>query len=73
MFTLIWVWINGWVNNREAGYLRRYRGHYDVIVMSNDFRQSLRAYSRLFYGYFLLSLSRLDVPGSTGYDITMTS
>ena len=23
-----------WVNNREAGDLRRYRGHYDVIVMS---------------------------------------
>ena len=25
--------INGWVNNREAGDLRRYRPHYDVIVM----------------------------------------
>ena len=24
---------NGWVNNREAGDLRRYRGHYDVHVM----------------------------------------
>ena len=24
---------NGWVNNREAGDLRRYRAHYDVIVM----------------------------------------
>ena len=23
---------NGWVNNREAGDLRRYRAHYDVIV-----------------------------------------
>ena len=33
MFSLISVWINGWVNNREAGDLRRYRGHYDVIVM----------------------------------------
>ena len=33
MFSLIWVWINGWVNNREAGDLRRYRVHYDVIVM----------------------------------------
>ena len=33
MFALICVWINGWVNNREAGDLRRYRGHYDVIVM----------------------------------------
>ena len=25
--------INVWVNNREAGNLRRNRGHYDVIVM----------------------------------------
>ena len=30
---LICVWINGWVNNREAGDLRRYRVHYDVILM----------------------------------------
>ena len=33
MFYLICVWINGWVNNGEAGDLRRYRAHYDVIVM----------------------------------------
>ena len=33
MFYLICVWINAWVNNREAGDLRRHRGHYDVIVM----------------------------------------
>ena len=25
--------LNGWVNNREAGDLRRYRAHYDVTVM----------------------------------------
>ena len=33
MFSLICVWINDWVNNGEAGDLRRYRAHYDVIVM----------------------------------------
>ena len=33
LFSLICVWINGWVNNYEAGDLRRHRGHYDVIVM----------------------------------------
>ena len=33
MFSLICVWINGWVNNREAGDLRRYRAHFDVTVM----------------------------------------
>ena len=32
-FSLICVWINGWVNNREAGELRRYRAQYDVIIM----------------------------------------
>ena len=33
MFSLIYVWINDWANNREAGDLRRYPVHYDVIVM----------------------------------------
>ena len=37
MFSLICVWINGWVNNYEAGDLRRYHAHYDVIVMRIDF------------------------------------
>ena len=27
-------WINGWVNNQEAGDLRRHRAHYDIIVMN---------------------------------------
>ena len=31
--SLIYVCINGWVNNREAGDLRRYSPHYDVTVM----------------------------------------
>ena len=33
MFSLICAWINGWVNSREAGDLRRHCSHYDVIVM----------------------------------------
>ena len=33
IFSLICVWINDWVNNREAGDLRRYRAHYDVVIM----------------------------------------
>ena len=35
MFSLTCTWINCWVNNGEAGDLRRYRAHYHVIVMSN--------------------------------------
>ena len=33
MFSLICAWTNGWVNNRDAGDLRPYRAHYDIIVM----------------------------------------
>ena len=35
-FSLICAWINRWVNNGEAGDLRPYHAHYDVIVMSGD-------------------------------------
>ena len=34
MLSFTWVGINGWVNNRKVGDLRRYRTHYDVTVMS---------------------------------------
>ena len=33
MLSLICAWINVWVNNHEAGDLRRYRARCDVIVM----------------------------------------
>ena len=36
MFSLICVGLSGWVYNREAGYLRRHRAHYDVIVMTTS-------------------------------------
>ena len=32
MFSLICAWINGWINNGEAGDLRRHRAHYEIIV-----------------------------------------
>ena len=32
-FFFICAWINGWVNTREAGDLRRHRAQYDAIVM----------------------------------------
>ena len=32
-FSLICVWINVWVNTREAGALERYRARYDVTVV----------------------------------------
>ena len=33
MYILMCAWINGWVNNGEAGDLRRHRTYYDVTVM----------------------------------------
>ena len=36
MFSLIWTWINSWVNNPEAGDLRRHRAHCYVSVMSTQ-------------------------------------
>ena len=51
MFSLICVWINGWVNNREAGDLRRNYAHYDVTVMTQTISDRgvgcpLKAHSR---------------------------
>ena len=34
IFSLILAWTNSWVNNREAGDLRRYFAHYDANVMN---------------------------------------
>ena len=45
MFSLICVWINDQVNNREAGDLRRYHVHYDLIVMSSShFKISIKVW-----------------------------
>ena len=53
MFYLISAWISSWVNNREAGDLRRNRVHYDANVMftksihkkNSTYRQSTRVNS----------------------------
>ena len=34
MFSLFCAWTNSWVNNRDAGDLKRHRPHYDVPLMS---------------------------------------
>ena len=52
MFSLICVWINGWIDNHEAGDLRRYRAHYDVTV------ETLQAIFGVRYG----NLSRVIHP-----------
>ena len=44
MYSLICARINGWVNNHEAGDLRRHHGHYDVSVMYVKFPPLLLMY-----------------------------
>ena len=39
MVSLICTWMNNWVNNREAGDLRRHRAHFDVTVMCSGAAQ----------------------------------
>ena len=45
MFSLICVWANGWVNNREAGDLRCHHAHFDVTVMNCQPARNNRASS----------------------------
>ena len=41
LFSLICAWTHDWVNNCEAGGLRRHRTHRDVIVMSSSILDSV--------------------------------
>ena len=61
MFNLICARINGWVNNREIGDLRRYRAHFDVTVMCRHYTivciskmWSHNFYTPCFYLYYFL-------------------
>ena len=60
-FSLICVWINVWVNNREAGDLRRYRAPYELIVMgeTNSRKPPNISFSRENYGVSIISILEL--------------
>ena len=51
MFSLICVWTNGWVNNRDAGDLRRHRAHYDVTVMILTYCASWLLFRHTYVGW----------------------
>ena len=61
MFFLICVWINGWVNNREAGDLRRYRAHYDVIVMRSKGKSQQSPHTSSLHPSNVVSIIRIWV------------
>ena len=60
MLSLICTWINGWVNNREVGDLRRHRAHFDVTVMMILSHQK-RLWSKMFFKTNELISAPLDV------------
>ena len=74
MFYLICAWINGWVNNRAAGDLRRQRSYYDVTVMHgrNDFAEINRKRRHICSDGFRIierSVPTLNWPPVTSYDV----
>ena len=52
MFSLICAWINRWINNPEAGDLRRHRAHHDVTVMHFRTIWSLLSLLALHHNHF---------------------
>ena len=44
-------WINSWVNNREAGDLRRHCAHYDIIVMTKGKLPSVLLEQQMMFSY----------------------
>ena len=75
MFSLIRVWINDWVNNHEAGDLRRHRGHYDVNLMPS-IDQVILEYSYLSTRRFdwpFIRRSRISYIDGLGQDCSISS
>ena len=66
MFSMIYAWTNGWVNNQYADDFRRHRAHYDVTVMwgGNDIWKTSDFFCQLCHG--------LEVFGS-GYGLCYIS
>ena len=50
MFSLICAWLNGSINNREAGDLRHHRDHYDVTVMWDEVRWDKSKWNTMRWG-----------------------
>ena len=71
MFSLICVWINGWVKNREAGDLRRHCTHYDVTAMMKSRNHiAYRSFS-LTYTWHVSPHHRCGALGQFQSDVTV--
>ena len=69
LWPLICAWTNGWVNNRDAGDLRRHRSHYDVTVMVMLCLQRVKRR----HGCVRYWASRQGIPEGTGYPLHQVS
>ena len=65
IFSLICVWINDWVNNGEAGDLRRHRAHYDVTVMHQRALCWLCHYSDVIFDAMASQITGVSIAKST--------
>ena len=68
MFSLICAWINDWINNRDAGDLRRHRGHYDVNVMlqrNRSDRLPLEIATGIHYGDVIMGMIASQITSPT--------
>ena len=66
MFSLICTWINGRMNNREAGDLRRHSTHYDVIVMT-----AVLLYVQVLWEWWIKHQDKVNISYSVIYIISM--
>ena len=77
VFSLIFAWINDWINNREAGDLTRHRGHYDVNVMlSRPLRQHPPTHSNCSHIQWLIARRKLTLQKfvyKTGHFLAVSS
>ena len=62
-------WITGWVNDREAGDLRRHRAHYDIIVMSSNELKRLLGYMAWYQDSSTVCMSRTGLLSLTSREI----
>ena len=56
LWCFLWAWINDWVNNCEAGDLRRHHAHYDVTVMHDGEDVDIIVCARFCYVLFCFVL-----------------
>ena len=65
MLSLIYTWINGWVNNCEAGNLRCQHAHYDFTVMETDHDKLMLFSMLIIWKYHMYSCLTIPIINMT--------